>query len=1002
MIRPPIIRILHFSTVILAVLTLTTCDLLEEPQMPTWTNRVEFPLIRESVSLEDLENEDNIQSQLYGPDSARRSIFAYSDTTIMDSQAVGDQLAFGDITKSFAQSVDDVTVTGSNINQSSAFEAVGVAPISEEIESLLGTIELSDIPATITDPFLLNEIVPSVNDIPDGTTTDIPPGELVPVEKPFEFTDFSSAVFAGGSLDITINNSMVIALGAPINIQLQEVVGPDTVDIEDGLVTWDSPIASGTNSTRALDLTGMTLPGNILILVTGSSVGSEGNDILIDNAAKNSSFNIEISGSDLLVSSATAKVPAQNIDETGTIEMGESENKVQNAVIQTGSLAIEIDNTMEVASELVITITSLEDPGGTIFTTTVDIPAISTVNDVSDIAGYSLVMDVNQQEVIYSYTINTIDTEDNKVTLSETDQVTVTISLYGESQGEDIFFNLITGIIEPQNIEEAGDISITSDSKIMWADISVGTLEIAIDNRVNQPGFEGLPVITLNIPELVDADSNPLSGTLTLNPSPTENVLSFNLADYFLVFPDYVYPDTSAQMLTYTTLVATPEGELGKFSLEDSIIVDIVVSDMEFTSVRGHFSQDALVDENEIVLDEGTKLTKAVFETGDFNLTMTNRIGVVANVDFKINEFIHRDTRDTLQMSFELEATPEPQVQFLDLSEYNLEFAAAVPGVPQSINYTSIVSLPQEQEMTLTFGDSIIIDVDISGLSMESVTGIIEPETQVIKETAQSISMPEMVEDLEFEQVNIDIVFNSNFDIPIFLSLDLFGKDSLGNQLPGEINIVDHDLSTDGDTISIDATGLLNAHPDSIYSSGQVVIGGDGTAISTISSGNKMNPVMYINVPLSLIINDPPFIEADVTRLDTLFAEEEVVSVDEFIIFADVLNLFEFGATVVVLATDDSLNFDSTFIASGNAEIPDTLINMTLLPLENATPETEVGYQQITLGADKMDLFEDELFLKPEIQLLGREDGPSRFFTTDSLEVRIWGTTTYTIRGEEF
>ena len=988
---------LQLGLLLLAIFALISCDLKQEAKPPSWTNRIEFPLISESVSLEDLEDEDNISSQLYGP-NGERTIFAYTDTTEMDSQAVGDQLAFGDIDQSFAQSVDDVTVTGSTINQTSAFAAVGVAPIEKIVNSILGPIELADIPEDSTAPFRLNEMVPSVDLILDGTTETIPGGDLVPVDKPFLFTDFSQAVFTSGDLEITINNDMAIPLGAPINIELHQIVDGDTSFIPGCLVSWDTPIGVGESSMRTLDLGGKTLPGNILVRVNGSTAGS-GTPILINAGVKESSFNINIGGSNLVVSSATAKVPSQLIEESGNITLENSENKIQDARIKTGTLKIEIVNDMQVASELVINISSLKDPSSIAFSSTILISANQTTLDESDIAGYSLVMDVDQQEVSYSYQINTEDTGENLVTLAESDQVSVTIALYGEAADEDLFFDEITGIIEPQLIEEAGDIEISSDSKLLNADISSGLIAITIDNQINKT-LGGLPTIVLTIPELVDAGSNPLTGTLTLNPN--SNTLDFILADYDLVFSD---TSAAGQMLTYTTVVTTPSGELGQYGLEDSIIVDIDVSDMEFAAVTGYFSQDAIVTIDEIVLEEATKLIEANFETGDFALSMTNRIGVVADVNFQIDEFIRKDNGDTLQMAFRLENVATPQISQLDLSEYKLAFdpASVSPGVDQGIHYTSTVSLPSDEEMTLTFGDSILIDVNITNLAMENVTGIIETDTLVIEESEQSIDMPEMVEDLMFEQVNIEIDFNSTFDIPIELTLNLSGTNDEGVTVDTTIT---HNLTQGNDVVLINAASILNIHPAAIISSGQAIIS-DGVTPSTIAKGQGMYPVMYINVPLSLIIEEPPALDMDVTSMDSPLPEEGTVSLEEFALYADVTNLFEFGATVVVLASNDSLAFDSLTIEAGNAPVADTLMTLELLPLENADPNIEHEITEILMTNDKLQLLEEKLFLKPEVTLLGRTDAggnsiPSRFFTTDSLSLRTWGSISYTIQGEEF
>ena len=58
--------------------------------------------------------------------------------------------------------------------------------------------------------------------------------------------------------------------------------------------------------------------------VTGTSPGGSG--ILIDDDARSSSFSVEISGSELEVISATAKIPEQTISEIGTIELEPDSN----------------------------------------------------------------------------------------------------------------------------------------------------------------------------------------------------------------------------------------------------------------------------------------------------------------------------------------------------------------------------------------------------------------------------------------------------------------------------------------------------------------------------------------------------------------------------------------------------------------------------------------------------------------------------------------------------
>ena len=109
---------------------------------------------------------------------------------------------------------------------------------------------------------------------------------------------------------------MVIPLGPPVLIQLQQFNGTDTVDIEGASIEFDSLIdANGGNATDSLDLSGMTLPGSILVRVTGNCQGTSGIAINIDEDAKNSSFVVGISADNLEDISAEAKIPEQMIEQ---------------------------------------------------------------------------------------------------------------------------------------------------------------------------------------------------------------------------------------------------------------------------------------------------------------------------------------------------------------------------------------------------------------------------------------------------------------------------------------------------------------------------------------------------------------------------------------------------------------------------------------------------------------------------------------------------------------
>ena len=119
---------------------------------------------------------------------------------------------------------------------------------------------------------------------------------------------------------------------------------------------------------------------------------------MINEAAKISSFSVEISGSGLEVTSANAKIPAQTISESSSISLAADSNKVVLATISGGKLSIDIDNYMSVASNMILSIPSLKAANGNNFQTNINISANSeNILNETDISGYTLSMENDNQ-----------------------------------------------------------------------------------------------------------------------------------------------------------------------------------------------------------------------------------------------------------------------------------------------------------------------------------------------------------------------------------------------------------------------------------------------------------------------------------------------------------------------------------------------------------------------------------------------------------------------------
>ena len=954
---------MHFfknNTLILTVsFLLASCSI--EPdldKLPIIQPSLGFPVYQESITLNDVDiltGDSSITKESYENND---SIFVFTKVVNIDKQEVGDKLSIDDINKQFSQSVDNVTIEDTEVEEKIAFKPVGIDPIENKVSSEVGIISLANIDPQATEPYLFSSIYPSVSDIPNGNTVNIPSFDLEPVTNDFSFSDFSAAFFSDGSLSLNIINNLVIPLG-DVDVQLKN---SDGSDIEGGSATIAGPINSGEQQSALLDLSNVTLPGDIIVEVTGSSPGQ--NNVLIDDDAKNSSFSVEISGSGLEVTSATAKIPAQTISEVGTIDLASDSNKVIFATIAAGKLVIDIDNYMAITSEMNLSIPSLKTPDGSIFQTSINIGSNSS-NLVSEtnISGYALSMSIDEQSVDYSYDVTTQDSGEDLIVITSTDSIIVNIILEGPFEGQQLSFSDFEGKVTPQDLGFDGQINIESDSDILEANLNSGSIILNINNGINTSS-NGSPEAIITINEIVYVENNqplvietgPLFGELT--------PIEIDLNGYTIQMPQ------NDQSLNYSADVVTAY-EVGTYSLLDSIIIDIIVSDLGFSTVRGFFSQDAMSDSNSIALDDSTIVHSAILKSGDLSLTIDNSIGVVADVFFQINEFYKNSV--SLDTSFTI--SPGVSDVEIELSGYNLILPSDVDT--QKVNYISNISLPSDQEMTLSLSDSIAITVNMNNMAFQSVTGQINPVTVEIDPVEQSIdALPEELDGFDFEDVEMVLDFISSIDLPVYLDLNITAYNNTNGD--SVVKNVTQNIHADPSVQIPDASSLINIRPDRIIARGSAQVG-DLDSVGTVASDDSLSGMMNVRAPLMFIVDADAIISPDPSELvkqgDSLGIPDDII---DAALILKIDNQWEFGASVSIILGPDSLSIE-------NGEVD------TLLSGFSFNPDASV-VDTIYLDQDAFQLLKrSPSWIQPQVSVLSESGAPVKFLSTDTLTITIDG-----------
>jgi hypothetical protein len=941
-------------------------------KLPVWSATLEVPIIETTIDLSEFLEDSLISSYPIG--EGGDSIFVFNKTIELDSVEVGDKLKIDPIEKSFLQFASAVTVDSLTTSFTIGYDSVGLDDITELIDAEIGLIELDNIGAEETGPISFADVMPTtlVTAIETaiaatGGTAEVVVDTvaLVPQQKSISFDSFTFVVLSSGYLDVTITNNLFIPLGAPIYVDIKNSIGAQIFQL-----TWDTEIAAGDSATATQDVSGMTLPGNMLVEISGTSNGSQGQQVAVTTADLSSTFSVGLAVREFQVTQASAVVPAQSIADTSSIALDPSETVVDEAIMSRGNLDITITNnlgTPPLIGTVYLTIPSLYFGSmDSTFKLNFDLATGRFTMPTVNMAGWTMAMDFVDQYLDYHYLITTANTDPNSVTISQTDYVELDLGI------TDIYFSAVTGQIESQIIIEGGDINIESESQIQSATISDGQMDLVISNTIG-----GAADVQLTVPELV-RDGTSLDTVLTIIPGDNE---------YIIVLAGYDLQPVSLadQRLTYSTITIT-QSESNTYYLNDSIAVAIILPGLTFNAVTGYISQDNNMESDVIELDNDTKVETALIDSGQIQLTIRNFIGLEADVLFSIDELTVGGY--PLETSLQIISSTDPVQQTIDLAGYSL----TLPVDDQRVNYTSTLSIPTDQLLSLTLNDSIAIDVFIDTLWFGSITGIIDTVDVTIDTVEQEISsLPDDMDGFEFANVEMAIDFESSINIPVFLDLTMEASNSGGEM---ETSFITNWNITDSSQVIIpNASTLINIQPDKILAYGSARVGGDGTS-GTITSADVIAGLLSLRAPLELEIGPDATITTDPGLVTKAGAAETVPEeIEDVVVFISYDNSFEFGSTLTVLMSRDTLDFES-----GAADI---LVDALLITAGAA------GVDSINLNDNRLGLFnQDSMYVQVQVKILGQTDSngnpiPSRFLSTDKMQLNIYGRVQYFIDGPE-
>jgi len=945
------------------LLIAVSCDVRvpTEADLPSWFVNLNIPLVNITQTGKDLISGDSLLTTAPNGTSGD-SIFVFQKSYSLDTVKVGNRLRIDDINQTFTQKVDDIVINGSQRQEQIVFDETTIGDISEAAGSSVGPIELANTGTSTSPSFTFREIMPAdvvqsmestiQSNGGEATFNNIPGRDLNPTAKSFQFDSFQYALLSYGFLDFTLVNNMFLPLGAPINVSLQYSNG-----VEFASTTFSDPIDPNSSATKIIDLSGDSLGSDIIIQVEGHSNGTS-NPVTLQSSDLDRDFYFEMQIRDMVATEANARIKSQILSHQDTLNLLESNNRIETATLNSGTLSLDLTNQMNLPSEVYLRIPSLEDADGTIYERgPIELAAQSTAHRDFSLTGTTLQMDTSDQVVHYEYDVHTLDTGSEFKTVSETDSVGANLSMNNVSVGT------FTGVLEEKSTTKDGSISLASDNEIIRAVVQSGEIVLNIDNRVG-----GNPHLHLTFHQIYTSPGSDVNLQKDVDLSTDNNdpvIIPLNNTEIRMPRDDQT---------VYYTSVTTSGGQYNTYHLDRPLDVAINVSPVQLSEATGYFTQDAMVVVDSIALDNVTKLEEATIDSGQLNLNIQNHVGIAGAVRLKLDEFISNGI--PLDTTILIPETNQPVLKTIPLRGYRIEMALD----DQSVHYSSRIRLLQDELMTLTFDDSVVVAVNIDQLTFSRVQGEIEPvEVNIDPVEQEFTALPEELNGVEFSHVNMGIDFDTDIGIPVFLDLSVKAYNNHGDSV---VSSVEHWDITDSNTVRLPhPEDFINILPNRIVASGRAIAGAPGV-VGVLRSDQFMAGDLEISIPLQFEITGDAVIEPDAE----LVKENALQDIESVVLYTKVNNQFELGAAIELYGAKDSTEFHSLSSVTSLAALQ--------IPASSAIMDS------IVLPKDKIDLFTDSLYVKPRIQLLPMTDAngnpqTSSVLSTDSLQITLYAKIRY-------
>ncbi|UCE67106.1 MAG: hypothetical protein JSU85_03580 [Candidatus Zixiibacteriota bacterium] len=412
-------------------------------------------------------------------------------------------------------------------------------------------------------------------------------------------------------------------------------------------------------------------------------------------------------------------------------------------------------------------------------------------------------------------------------------------------------------------------------------------------------------------------------------------------------------------------------------------------SDITVSAARAETPEITKSQTELTALSDSSIIQSSVIATGALQLTIVNETQLPftidisspciqnGGIDFSVSRSISGNSTTLVSedlSGYSLTPIDSPSVQYIIV-----DFNAAVPASAPS-------------QYTISAGDSISVDADLSTITFESVTGRIQPTVVSIPGTQQDLDIPEGLDQARLTQAELTFNLYNNSTVDADFDIDISGDGRLINiagRVAGKQSVNDPaELTTilvDSDQLSI----LLNPPPSTILISGEAILNPD-YEIATITANDYIYGDIEIYSPFALAIVNPISIDMDISeneidpdsRPDNFTETFRYGSVD-----VDIESHLPLGVALTVYigtVSDSGLYDDPNTLTLG----PDTLQAGITDPTGRVV-ESALSQLSYTLNSDDLAIFDnDTIYFGQQISLLATDSSGVQVMGADYIKIR--------------